>query len=944
MQSRIGSATQEVSGTQAIRVGVLHSFTGTKSAIAVAVKDATLLAIAEINAAGGLLGCRIEPIVEEGSGDLQTLTARVEQLLQEQRVAVIFGCFSIASLPAVLPAVERANGLLLSASSQAGYSRSPHVFYTGTVPHQLLLAAVDYWLAAGKRKIYLLGSDCLLSRAANERIKTHLAANGGELAGENYIPLGCHDASGAIARIQSLQPDAVINTLNGHSNRFFFQQLQEADFAPDRCPVLSVNIAEADIPSIGALNLANHFIICNYFHALNTPENQQFLSAYQAQFGEARIADATVEAAYASVYLWKQAVEKAQSIEISKIRAAAKNLAFAAPGGFVKFDAKTQQLWKIARIGRIRSDGLVEEIWNSGAPVRPIPLVKPDTPAAGVAAIALSIASAGIAGISALLGWLACWEINGYYRAAPALTNDETVLFAAREALSAASRYQFLLVLAVILSVLSLPVAWLLLSRLSRDLQQMTATVERFTLDDFAAREAIAYNSESAQENWQARARQLEESNRELQAAARAAEAASLAKSEFLANMSHELRTPLNAIIGYSEMLQEELQELGEEELVGDLTSINVAGKQLLALIGDILDISKIEAGKMVLAIETFNVATLIEEVVAAVEPLAAKGGNILEIECPADIGAMRADELKVRQALFNLLGNAAKFTQQGKIVLAVAKEKGNQNSVLSEESSAGNSEFITFSVSDTGIGMSPEQLEKVFDIFAQADASTTRQYGGTGLGLAISRKFCQLMGGDVEAVSELGAGSTFTIRLPVEVKGEAELAAVEPLERPPESDGELAPKEALRSPSQVLPPPATVLVIDDDPAARELIARCLVNEGFQVYASASGEAGLQMAKELRPDAITLDVMMPSMDGWAVLQALKSDPDLAYIPAIVVTFVNDKDHGLALGAAEYLTKPIDYKRFAALVSQYQRDRAAPSLGEEQSNSVSFSPS
>lgn len=923
MQSRIGSATQEVSGTQAIRVGVLHSLSGTQSASEIAVKDATLLAIAQINAAGGVLGCCLEPAIEEGAGDLQTLAVQVKQLLQEKRVAVVFGCFSIARLQAVLPVFERANGLLFCPSPQEGLERSPNIFYTHAAPHQLLVAAVDYLLARGKRKIYLLGSDCSIARSANAKIKAYLTANGGELAGEDCISLGSNDARAAIARIQAVQPDAVINTLTGDSNIAFFQQYREAGLAPDRWPVLSVRLSPAEISSIGTLNLAGHLVVENDFPTLDTPENQKFVSACKACYEPDRIRDELLEAAYVGVYLWKQAVEKAKSVEVSKVRAAAANIEFAG-----KFDAETQQLWKNARIGRIRSDGLVEEIGNSGSPRSADAPVKISARAAGVAAIALSIALAGIAGIAALLGWLACREMNGYYQTVLAVTNDETVLLAARAGMEAASRYQFLLLLAIILSVLSQPVAWLLVSRIRRDFERM---------GDFTAREAklsqsesltfapVALPDNSAIESLQLRNRQLEESNRELQATARAAEAASRAKSAFLANMSHELRTPLNAIIGYSELLQEELQDLGDEELVGDLNSINVAGKQLLALIGDILDLSKIEAGKMVLAIETFDVAILIEEVVAAVEPLAAKGGNTLEIDCPADIGAMRADELKVRQALFNLLGNATKFTQQGKIALAVAKEKAKDSSIT--DGDRANCEFITFSVSDTGIGMSPEQLDKVFDVFAQGDAATTRQYGGTGLGLAISRKFCQLMGGEVEAVSELGAGSTFTIRLPVEVKGESELAGFQQPQRPPASDGERS-QQPLRAPSQVLPPPATVLVIDDDPAARELIARCLVNEGFQVHASASGEAGLQVAKELRPDAITLDVMMPSMDGWAVLQALKADPDLANIPAIVVTFVNDKDHGLALGAAEYLTKPIDYKRFAALVSQYQQPQVA----------------
>jgi urea transport system substrate-binding protein len=401
--------------------------------------------------------------------------------------------------------------------------------------------------------------------------------------------------------------------------------------------------------------------------------------------------------------------------------------------------------------------------------------------------------------------------------------------------------------------------------------------------------------------------------------------------------MTHELRTPLNAIIGYSELLQEEAEELGEAEFVADLESINLAGKQLLTIISDILDISKIEAGKMTLSLETFEVSNLIDEVVTTVQPLAAKNGNTIAVNCGSNLGTMYADSSKVRQALLNLASNAAKFTDRGKITISVWCEEG---AVASDNSNGQQSDrsqrqrpSIVFQVADTGIGMTEDQLLRLFGAFTQADASTTRKYGGTGLGLTISRKFCQMMGGDITVDSEFGVGSTFTIRLPLTVKnlkaeggGDGEIEASEA-----ESylDVEAAPEvqqEEVRSAASLLPEAAVVLVIDDDPDARDLIARCLSKQGFHVQSSASGQAGLQLAKQLRPDAITLDVMMPSMDGWAVLSALKADPDLADIPVIVMTFLDDQNQGLELGAAEYLRKPLDYKRFAALLTKYQRPK------------------
>jgi GAF domain-containing protein/DNA-binding response OmpR family regulator len=367
-------------------------------------------------------------------------------------------------------------------------------------------------------------------------------------------------------------------------------------------------------------------------------------------------------------------------------------------------------------------------------------------------------------------------------------------------------------------------------------------------------------------------------------------------KSEFLANMSHELRTPLNAIIGYSEMLQEDAADQGAEPLIDDLKKINAAGKHLLELINAVLDLSKIEAGKMELYLESFEVDGLVRDIAAVIQPLAAKNANRLEVDCGAEVGTMRADLTKVRQALFNLLSNACKFTDHGTISLLVSRD--------SHEAP----ESIVFSVLDTGIGMSAEQIARLFEAFAQADAATTRKYGGTGLGLALSRRLCRMMGGDVTVESKAGRGSTFTIRLPAQV--------AEAVEEP------IAPAV---SPGRETRGIGTVLVIDDEAAVRDLMQRFLTREGFRVVVAAGGEEGLRRARELRPDAITLDVMMPGMDGWAVLSALKAAPDLADIPVIMLTIVDDRNLGYALGAADYLTKPIDRERLVAVLRQHRRD-------------------
>jgi PAS domain S-box-containing protein len=387
----------------------------------------------------------------------------------------------------------------------------------------------------------------------------------------------------------------------------------------------------------------------------------------------------------------------------------------------------------------------------------------------------------------------------------------------------------------------------------------------------------------------------------ELERAKESAEAASRSKSTFLANMSHELRTPLNAIIGYSEMLQEEAEEEGRDAAAADLQKIHAAGKHLLGLINDILDLSKIEAGKMDLYLEDFDIPEMVRGVVGTIGPLVEKKANALQVLCPDDLGAMRADLTKVRQALFNLLSNASKFTERGTITLEVARDRDDGRT------------WVSFRVSDTGIGMTTGQLGRLFQPFTQADASTTRKYGGTGLGLAITRRFCQMMGGDVVVQSEPGRGSTFTIRLPAEV----------PDRRPGPTPAEEAGASAGAGSGQG----SLVLVIDDDPTVRELMCRSLKKEGFRVVGAASGDEGLLLARQVRPEAITLDVMMPGMDGWAVLAALKSDPELADIPVIMMTIVDNKNLGYALGAADYLTKPIDRDRLAAVLKKHHRDRA-----------------
>lgn len=417
----------------------------------------------------------------------------------------------------------------------------------------------------------------------------------------------------------------------------------------------------------------------------------------------------------------------------------------------------------------------------------------------------------------------------------------------------------------------------------------------------------------------------VEQRTLDLASARDAALEASRSKSLFLANMSHELRTPLNVIIGYSEILMEDLEGAVGYEGCQDLERIHSAGRHLLSLINDILDLTKIETGKMDLYEEWFDVRDMVKSVSATILPLFEKNNNTFCLNCPDDIGDLYADITKVRQSLFNLLSNASKFSRDDEVVLTITRKTLNGK------------EDIYFDVEDHGIGISQEQQEKLFEAFSQADTSTTRKFGGTGLGLVISQHLCNMMGGGIQLSSKLGGGSTFTIVLPVKkAAGGAEKEQTnDPRELSLRSSAIAAGSRlsAERNNSHVnrREKVSTILVIDDDQSVRQIMTHFLAQKGFSVQVAASGEEGLQLAKELKPDAITLDIMMPGLDGWSVLKTLKNDPELQMIPVILVTMVENRSMGYSLGAAEYLSKPIDKERLISVLKRSVRNKTSGSL-------------
>jgi urea transport system substrate-binding protein len=382
--SSSGGASAATDSGSTIKVGILHSLSGTMAISEVSVRDAELLAIEEINAKGGVLGKKIEPKVEDGASDWPTFAEKAQKLISVDKVATTFGGWTSASRKAMLPVFEKNKALLYYPVQYEGLETSPYIFYSGATTNQQIIPGLEYLKSQGKKNIFLVGSDYVFPRTANKEIKAYAAANGMNIVGEEYTPLGHTEYSTVVNKLKDAKPDAVFNTLNGDSNVAFFKQFKAAGLTSATMPVMSVSVAEEEVRGIGAENIAGHLVAWNYYQTTDVPENKAFVDAYKKKFGANRVTDDPIEAGYTQVYLWAASVEKAGTTEVEAVKKAADGITFNAPEGKVTIDGATQHLYKTARIGQITADGQIKEISNSGTPIKPDPYLKSYPWAAGL--------------------------------------------------------------------------------------------------------------------------------------------------------------------------------------------------------------------------------------------------------------------------------------------------------------------------------------------------------------------------------------------------------------------------------------------------------------------------------------------------------------------------------------------------------------------------------
>jgi urea transport system substrate-binding protein len=360
-----------------IPVGILHSLSSTMAISEVSVKDAELLAIEEINAAGGVLGKKLKPVIEDGASDWPTFAEKAQKLISTDKVAVTFGGWTSASRKAMLPVFERNKALLYYPVQYEGLEASPYIFYTGATTNQQIIPGLEFLKEKLKVKtLFLVGSDYVFPRTANKEIKAWAKANGMKIVGEEYSPLGNTDYATTVNKIKKANPDAVFQTINGDSNVAFWKQFKDAGLDAKSMPVVSVSTAEDEVRGVGIKNIVGQYVAWNYYQTTPGAKNEAFVKAYKAKYGADRVTDDPIEAGYVGVHLWALAAEKAGSTDVEKVKAASKGLVFEAPEGKVTVDGSNQHIYKTARIGKLRPDGLIDTVFESDGPIKPDPFLK----------------------------------------------------------------------------------------------------------------------------------------------------------------------------------------------------------------------------------------------------------------------------------------------------------------------------------------------------------------------------------------------------------------------------------------------------------------------------------------------------------------------------------------------------------------------------------------
>ncbi|MGB5962684.1 MAG: urea ABC transporter substrate-binding protein, partial [Coleofasciculaceae cyanobacterium] len=797
-----------------VQVGILHSLSGTMAISEASLVDAELMAIDQINQTGGVLGKLIEPVIEDGASSPAEFE-RKAKLLITSGINNIFGCWTSATRKAVKPVLEELNALLWYPVQYEGLECSPNIFYTGCCPNQQVEPAVTWLRQNNKTRFYLLGSDYVFPRTANKLIKAQLKQQGSQeqkaiVVGEDYVALGVQDFREAIAKIQRTQADVIFNTLNGDSNLAFYRQFKDAGIRASELPIMAVSVAEAELQRMGDAAV-DHYACWTYFQSLDTPKNRTFVEDFQRRYGKNRVTSDPIEAAYSQVYLWKQAVEKAQSFEVEKVRLAAYSQVFEAPGGLIKIE-ENHNVWKECKIGQILPNGQFKVVFGSDALIKPLP-------------------------------WLGVEEVE-FSRSAVVMDMLAEVT----------QEIQY---------------SWKLEQK-SSELEAATAQLET----EIAERKQTEIVLQKAKE---------------------AAEVANRTKSEFLSKMSHELRTPLNAILGFTQVLiRDDALNLEQQE---HLSVINRSGEHLLNLINDVLDMSKIESGRVSFNETSFDLYSLLDSIEEMLQ-LKAKSKNLqLIFECCSDVPQyVQTDQGKLRQILINLLGNAIKFTQEGSVKLSAFLSKPGQMEV-SATASSNEPLKINLEVEDTGFGIAPEEMNALFKAFVQTQSGRQSQEG-TGLGLPISKQFVELMGGKITVNSILNQGTTFKVEIPIKLAEAVDIETEQPRQ-----------KVVGLEPGQ---PSYRILVVEDRWENRQLLIKLLTPLGFEVQAAENGLEGVALWKSWEPHLIWMDMRMPVMDGYEATKQIKSQLKGQATVIIALTasaLEEERSIVLSAGCDDFMRKP-----------------------------------